>query len=78
MTSIKYFVVFLTIAGLIVDVNGQCIDCLFSGQICDKRLNHCVYKIQLCDQISDCVSSGDRYGSGYCLNGKCICYVDEN
>ncbi|KAI1702434.1 hypothetical protein Ddc_17064 [Ditylenchus destructor] len=78
MSSVKYFLAFLTIARLFVDANGVCYDCGFGGQICDKRLDECVDKIQLCDLDSDCVSSGDRYGSGYCHNGKCICYADEN
>ncbi|KAI1701616.1 hypothetical protein DdX_15961 [Ditylenchus destructor] len=82
MASFKYFLAFLTIAGLIVDVNaGQCIsdDCGFGGHICDTRLDRCVNKIQLCDQDSDCVSSDPvSYGHGYCHNGKCICYADEN
>ncbi|KAI1709853.1 hypothetical protein Ddc_13679 [Ditylenchus destructor] len=72
MSSIKYFLAFLTIAGLIVDANGECHDCGFGGQICDTRLQECVDKIQLCDQDSDCVSSDpDKYGTGHCLDGKC-------
>ncbi|KAI1699362.1 hypothetical protein Ddc_18606 [Ditylenchus destructor] len=74
MSSIKYFLAFLTIAGLIVDANGQCLgmDCGFGLQICDERLNKCVDKIQLCDQNSDCVSSNpDKYGTGHCLDGEC-------